>query len=1278
MSSSGNEEMSKYYATIPIKKRKFPMVRYSPPPPDERSCLPVESVQNNLVGDNSSSCCQESSVLSADVGTSSNADKKSVLEIKREIAINMIVNSMGANADRFTGKAKAPTVHCDPLDTVDRQENVLLSRDQKMKEVLKVDLPPNEAPVPLVVKKEVVNKLDDSCTPGIFRMPETVQMFLGTNEPRPASMIGLNGDDFKQDLDKSYYTSFCLSINQDKLLDECKSDDVKSQVASPLVHADRLKWDLNTTMDDWEGPGGDGATPEPVFNSEATKKADINCPEPVISSSGILGNISDALEAKKKADINSLEPVISSSGVLGNIPCAPDAGKQFRGETDSICMPSSKPSRQYRYDNSLQPGSSTLMNPNFEGEPLASLVKVDSCRIPVNSNTTNVLVFAGNSTSVGNDTVKSEPYIEIVKPDCLGNKCDTMDLPGLVDKDMLERCSLKAVNFVTADRDDVIEPRSIKSEPVLGIQGADVIPCASVEKVVQFQVNVSSTSSSGLHTCPVQLKSGGATSQFEVSIHREEVQLGTHTTLGTSKIVDHVTADMDLLSHGDVHRQYYSGPEDAKSYEPLDPCGDAGNTISDKEINNVSAVMLEEFFCQSNRKAEITNDNVVHVYLRGSHDSSKGNNCEDCELTASDLQKENRKEENFVVNNYDGKLSSAFSEDDGNTARIPYWSDGYVEDQGETSDDHIKECVNSAQESGQMTSRGHYLQEIDQYMDRDSSFQESSTIESEATKMAINVTQNISYDLSRSDVQMGHDRNKLSVGGINEGQGIETNFSQMKDVRLTQTNKLQEVDPTLLKPESSITVNDAATASNSGGNQNRIINLPRGSNMTSPCMPRYVTDRSLLSTRERYADEDETVILQRNRVDNYADDPRRFRRDRFQTQPYRNPRIGQIRGRGRGRGFRQRDEWKFDYNSGADNYDCPPDYRVPRHKRASSGGNAQVEDNNYHISHSRVLGRGRGGIRPSRDVLPSFCHPSSRRFSTRDGDVTRTRGIQIVRRFPGNVFSNRCSDEDEFRHDEKFTRDFPEDHTGPIFNPSRPAYQKFDSRFARGNRNLPNIPRRAPPRIRSKSPVRFEAHQNGPWSSPERGSPDGRRFARRCVSPSYVVRSSHHFLDMESERMDRPRSANSDLRSPSNRIVARNTRTLNTIDPDDDEFGGPINSGRFQDLNADRKGDERRKGGDRCNNIRSFCQLFDADGGNLQFNSDDRPRPIRFSTEDGSELNERGSSRKRDFERRIKIRPGIAQSRMRDLDEEEANYRENKKVWHDDVFDDTSRMKRRL
>ncbi|KAL8148324.1 uncharacterized protein LOC141708225 [Apium graveolens] len=1334
MSVSGNEEMTNYYATIPIKKRKFPMFQYSPPPPDEQSSLPVEGVQNCLVDDKSSSICQESSVLSADIETVPNEDKKSVLETKREIPtntnvklvgvsqessvlsadigtgpnkdkksvsetkreiptnmnVNLVganqessvlsadigtglyeekksvsetereiptntnVNLVGANADLFNGKANAPTFHFDSLYTINREENVLLSRDPKTVGVVKVDLPPNEAPATLVIKKEVDNIMDYSCTTELLRMPETVQMFLGTRELIVSMpMLGLNGSDLKQNLDKSYNTSLGLSINQDKCLEECKSSDVKSQVSSPFVQTDRLKWDLNTTMDDWEGPGADGDAPEPVFSRE-TKMGDINCTEPLISSSGVLGDISDA-------------------------------GQQFHGETDTICVPFLQTSGQNISDNSLQPGLSTLLISNSKVEPLASsLGTLNSCGVPVHSDTAEVLVSVENSSSAGNDAMKSEPYFENIKLDSPGNKCKSMGLPELVNKELLQRCSLKAGDLVTGKPDDVIEPRSIKSEPVLGIQGADVIPCMSVEKVVQLPVNVSSTSPSGLLTCPVPLKSGVATGQFEISI-RKEVPLGTKTTQETSNMVEHVTENMDFSSHGneknepraDEDMQYSNGPECAKSYRPLDFGGDI---ISDKKVKNVSADVLEEDFIEFDCKAENKNNIAVHTYLIGRHDISKDNKHGDCEHTAADVLTQNRKEEEIILNDYDGKLSSAFSHDDGNTDGIPYWSDGYVEDQGETSDDHIKECVDSIQQSGQITSRGIYLQG-DQFIDRDSSFQDSSTIEeSEAIKMAINVTQNRLYDLPMSDVQMGYDTKELSNERINGDQENKTNVSQMKDVKLKGIKKLEEVDPTLLKPDSSITVNDAATASNSGGNQSRIITLPQGSNLMSPCTPRFVTDRSLISTRrERYADEDETIFLQRNRVENYADGPRRFERGRFQSQPYRISRVGQIRGRGRGRGFRQRDEWDFDHNSSADIFDGPPNYRVPRHKHASTGGNALVEDDSYHINQSRGLGMGRGGIRPNRDVLPSFGHPSSRRFSTRVGDVTRTRGIQMVRRYPGNAFSSRCTDENEFRHDEKFTRDFSEDHTGPIFNSSRPTYQRFDNRFARGNRNLSNIPRRGLPRARSKSPVRYEGHQNGSWSSPERGSPDGRRLSRRCGSP-YVARTSHDFLDVEPERIDQPRSANPDLRSPSNRIVPRNNRTLDIVDTrertDSDEFGGPIHSGRYQDLSANRKGDERRKGGDRCGNISSFCPPYNADGGNLQFNSDERPRPVRFCTEDGSEFNERGNVRKRDFERRIKNRPGIAQSIMRNL-EEGTNYRENKQVWHDDAFDDTSRMKRR-
>lgn len=435
-------------------------------------------------------------------------------------------------------------------------------------------------------------------------------------------------------------------------------------------------------------------------------------------------------------------------------------------------------------------------------------------------------------------------------------------------------------------------------------------------------------------------------------------------------------------------------------------------------------------------------------------------------------------------------------------------------------------------------------------------------------------------------------------------------------------------------------------------------------------------------------------VLAFSRDELYSDGPRRYDKDRFQDQPFRNNRMNFVRGRGRS--FRQRSEWDSDRNFGEENFNGRDDYRFSRHKRGSAGGDAEVEGNDFDFAPTRALGMSRVERKPMSEEVRSFRYPSSRKHSPggRDGTGTRDDGNNFVRRILGNGNPRRCSTEHDnsigTRHGEKFIRGLPEDVKDSVFVRRQPTNGELD---------LSGVQRRGPNRIRSKSPHRSRTRSPRPWSSPRKRSPDDfdvRLYRmetkshnrpcyteeivhRRCDSPPYGARSSNALTFTDSGRVGQLRSANSNWRRPLDRVLPRSTRRFD-IEPrertDDDEFVRvPLRSGRFS--GGDERVDERRKCGDRRGFMCSFRPSFSgADGESLHYHADGGPGSSRMCAEADSEFIERRNFREREFDGRIRSKPGIASSRVRNT-EEEGNYRHGEQLWQDDGFDDVSPLKRR-
>ncbi|KAA8539391.1 hypothetical protein F0562_026083 [Nyssa sinensis] len=1348
MPVSGNEEpgviapqSSSCSAGVPIKKRRFPLVWSPSPLPQEPSSVPAE---NDSLQKEQSNPIQESSLSNASLATNSpsfsDAKKNSFSEEKKEGLADTNVNSVqkNVNISRVKVEEPSPTISSGFMDSMDSKEKLVLTEKfsgQKITGNTELHLAPNEALV-LNEEKQILSKqkVKGDCKLELSNLPSNTELSLGLKEHLVPAFAGQNIVGSCLIPEKLDPSTLCLSLGKEKPISQCGSDDVITNHDGTNLHANRSNWDLNTTMDAWEGSVGNAAAGQATVGFDG------------------LNQTSGALDIK---------PSICSTGMVG---VSVNSGKQNlgRGESESnFPISSLTPSQIYKSEDSLHLRlSMSSLYTNFRGEHSGSSAEVNSGRVVLNSNLLGVLVSSGKLNAVGCGTVKLEPLDENAKHDFVGAKGSPMRLLDSTAKhEFAEKCGFQAVKLSTSSPQKLVENRTIKSEPVQEDnwethQTREGTSPQSDGKIVQCHDNQSLSPQrlypSALPDCSTELSmSRDVPNQFEYSIYTtKEININMETPQEACVSVNRVASETASLSVGfegkesnvcdgtvDTSREEDLNVDDAETCRlksmdelPPDSRGNGEGSASDEEKINISTDMLEEEAYGSDYESDGNHALVVPMDTEERRYDGEDDEYEDGEVREPLVHAavdgpigEKREAENFNLGDCENKNVDSFGlPGDGIAQSCADKNDSKREDHGETSDDHIKVCVD----------KGCVVEIADKGVDKYGASQESLTVEVVAgeadERRPIETTQRKPLDqLGKKEVQKGHET-EVSFDEANDGsQGTVAAVGQAADGNIKGTDGGEIFDSTLSKTETSLNGDDATKDANSGGNRSRIINLPRASNVTSPCKTSSISGRSLPSRNggERYIDFEGGKLHPRgNRDEFYVDGPRKFIRERFQDQSFRNPRLNFVRGRGRvsNRLDTLRGDWETDRDFAPDIYNGATDYQFPRHKRPAVT-DAELECDGYIIApRGAIVGTGRGGRKSISDELCSFGHPSARRRSPRGRDGPATRGIQMVHRVPRNVSPSRCtgevgSDLIGLRPGEKFMRGLPDDVIDPVFTRPQPPFEGVDGQFVRGNRNFSSVQRRGLPRIRSKSPIRYRTRSPGQWTSPRRRSPDGfnglpdlthRRspalyriermrspdhpcfpeemVARRHGSPPYMSRPSNDLRDMDSGRdHERPRGIIPNGRSPSDRILPRSTRRFDILDPrertDRDEyFGGPMHPGRFHELGGDGSGDERRKYGERRGPVRSFRPPYNsADDENFRFHVEDGPRPFRFCPESDSEFLERSNLREREFDRRIKNRPVNGPRRTRSIEEQEGNYRHGGQVWHDDGLDDVSHVKRR-
>ncbi|KAL7107652.1 hypothetical protein ACP275_06G068400 [Erythranthe tilingii] len=1207
---------------IPIKKRRFPIFRPSSPTPEESSIPDGISLSDGI--------------NRASPGNS-DASKVSASIIKKEVTTSADAELGQSTVDVFASKSQEakPIVSLGSKDDLGGQTKPTVSES-------------------LGVRINVKQETGGGQTVGTGTLDLStglmnVELSLGLKESLVPAFTHENREGVCQKSDQSDPSTLSLALNEEKLLLN-DNNGSKKEIVGTRVCSNRSNWDLNTTMDVWEGSTGKTSTCHNEKSSLTTAGTSLN---------------------KRK---NAVDDRASNSS--------------------NVFVQSNK---QYKTDNSLGLGLGMAHRElDAIGEHTNFVSTSDGSKLNLQQvpSTMNV-----------NRSVKSEPVEESSKRDCSVGSCNSSNTGLLklssVKRESVNNAGQETLLQLSIPPKKLVVSGSIKSELVQeDNQGAhkpkDTVLSQSV-RVMQHQESCASSSALSVSlmpqsSSPTELTmSRDLSNQSEHSFHSKGLHV--HNDIPDERIDGAVSKlamqDSKQLKPCKIGSSSVVGPEKCKlarvDEDTIEPCEYGVVTANDEETINISAAeMLEEDSFDSgvkskkNRAVDTSIDVGKNICGKQDEEYEDGEVREPIDYSAGkDSTVDVKKTKNSCA------LSGEQSDFKGKHSTM--------ENHDKTQNNPNKESTSFNYEPD---SECNYVQKLsDNLLD-----------ERIDEKRSISVTPDKLLDLSaRKDVEESPGKQVSTEKPNNGSHGTGVEVGEGTTDKVAKEICSGENDP---KVEASLNDHDAAKDSNSLSNKSRIINLSRALVVTSPCKTRSFPNRSLPSRsgKERCSDPEGDMQPRGSRNEFYNGGPNKFSKDRFHDQPFRNSRPNFMRGKGRsGRFGSVRNEWNSDHNFGSETSYGPSDYHAVRRKHTSE---TEHECNGFRSPQDGPSNR----RKPlNNDEFPSLRRPSLRRVSPGDNrDGPMTRGIQMLRRFPRNTSPSRCNVEANseamgIRH----MRHLPDDVIDPVYNRPQPSYDELDGQMVRGNRNFSSVQRKGYPRIRSKSPDRPRTRSPGMWSSPRRRSPNGppeitqhrspgmyrmgrirspdrscfrdEMVERRRGSPSYVERHPNELRDVESGRERvHPRPANSNRRggSPA-RVFPRNGRRADPGLVDSREMGDgeEYMNGPFR---GDGSIDERRKFVERRGPMRSFRPNYNNDGDNFRFHMNDGPRPFRFVPDQDSEFVERSNMREREFDDgSIKHQPLVVNRRIRNIEEQQdGNYRPVERVWHDDEFTD-DRMKRR-
>ncbi|KAM1053732.1 hypothetical protein ACFX2I_001145 [Malus domestica] len=1300
MPVSGNEETgvkpvtrksSDYSAGVPIKKRRF-FMRPPSPPPEEPILFPKEEPSsfpakiNSVHEESRGSTPSYVSITSSGLSDANKIPESDYGKGNSGVA-NVSVARGNDNIFRVKLEEPSLTIHSSSLDDMQGKGKLVLSDNPTPELTLRkseLTLAPNEA-LASNVGTEILqsqSKVEVKCKEEMPAVAESTELSLGLREHLAPALTGrVIGDD------RSYRNqgnlepmSLDLSLSKEKTSSQCDSSGKGLNSLGADMSACRANWDLNTPMDAWTDTVSDSS----VFFYGSNATGGVNC------TTGLVG-----------AGVNKEKLSIVQTQNRGNEPVLSTLANQYKPNDSLLLRLSSSCSQLNQCQN-----------------PSSSSSKLDLHRVISATNVPRLFGPIRNLNLGNHKTVKSEPFDEGVKLDVNVSKLDVnVSKPsntGLVDSSRAVKCgvveqgNLGAVKSSNTSTRHSVDARPIKSEPT------HVDPQETIKSIEGTSVQLDKHLIQGLdnRSCDMTLPMTSEVScrvgkpcSTELTMSRDVIKHSgnviAYAPMEACQSKDQVAVSQGPDTKGNNTRTE-DGNVDSESCklkfmndQSLDSRGSGEGSASDEEKINISGDMLEDSYgsdCESDGAHAL--DTTMDTEQDGKRDDYEdGEVRESVELTAVEepicMAREVEHDDNDDFDNKRTELVGPIN--NVQPTSFYYEAKDNKDNLAETSNNNYKE-------SFQVVCND----KSDTCSDEDMSLHEEPlAVENLTIGAGVEGSTEPDDQAVKMDAQKCQDA-EFSGQVISGNQGTVVESGQGKELHVNNTDLAPMGDSNL--PKTSGSGDNAAKDTSYGGQRSRIITLPRSSTV-SPSKSISISGQPLPSRvgREILTDVEmeEENIHSRGRGEPYVNRNPGFSRERYQDQSLRYPRLGSGRGRGR---MHSRGNWGSDRNYASELYNNQTNYRVPRHKYAPNVSDADLEYNTYNMPpDSAFYGTGRGGRKLSNDGPLNYRIPSRRR------SPVGVHTIYMPRRNPRNISPTRFNGEDApnlvgMRHNEKFMRGFHDDSADPMFTRSQPSYEGVHGQFGRGNRNFSFAQRRGIPRVSSKSPIRSRTRSPGPWSSPRRRSPDGfggpRELTHRRSPPVYrmerfrspddpcfpgemVVRRnpSNDLRNMDPGRDHGPPRSVIPNGSPSSRSLVRNRR-FDVMDPRErpnngNYFGGAMHSSRLHELGGDGSGDERRRFAERRGPVRSFRPYNGVGGETFHLNGEDGPRPLRFCPDDNTEFQERGNLRERDFDRRIKNRPGNAPRRMRGIEDQEANCGHGEQPWHDGVFDDTSQVKRK-